>query len=498
MHIEISAGGLSGGIAVSSFQSGMKKYISGTDGMISSFKAVRTATYNLNGGVDRLAGAVNQVSARERTEESRKSGAENVQSKANSFLDLAVRVDKQVASMVKQDRKELYGKYPSLKPSPGQWIKDRLSDAWNWLCKAGKDIANAAQRLDNLVYVTLRKIGDSIVTFWREHKQEIITSLIIIGTTALIIAALIGSGGLAAPALATAIAAFFHISMAAATKIALTAVAVTIVSAAMNLWSTWGGAGSDSWLFQAIQTTLNVAVAIITTFSLVAGTFGLGMSTLIKDGITKVLGGKLKTGVILKLADTFSKFIGYSGLGLTTVAGTMNVADAWFNINSELFDTIQSVLSKTAAVLVSLYGIGLIWDSMKKVLTKNKTVSKEDIGKKNKVDGTVRENHFAEELKVKYPEKDGYSVLRETYLRDQNGNIVKDPVTGTGRRVDMMVVKDGEVVNSFEVTSKTANKTAQTAKELRIREAGGNFIKDKSGKLIEIPKDIFTEIIRRD
>ena len=135
---------------------------------------------------------------------------------------------------------------------------------------------------------------------------------------------------------------------------------------------------------------------------------------------------------------------------------------------------------------------------MKKVLTKNKTVSKEDIGKKNKVDGTVRENHFAEELKVKYPEKDGYSVLRETYLRDQNGNIVKDPVTGTGRRVDMMVVKDGEVVNSFEVTSKTANKTAQTAKELRIREAGGNFIKDKSGKLIEIPKDIFTEIIRRD
>ena len=159
MHIEINAGGLSGGIAVSSFQSGMKKYISGTDGMISSFKAVRTKTYNLNGGVGtHLEGAVNQVLARERTEEQRKSGAETVQAKSNSFLELAIRVDKSVANMVKQDRKELYGQYPSLKPSLWSDAKKWLSDVWKGLCGFAQTVADVT----HFIADSIRKIKSSI------------------------------------------------------------------------------------------------------------------------------------------------------------------------------------------------------------------------------------------------------------------------------------------------------------------------------------------------
>ncbi len=48
------------------------------------------------------------------------------------------------------------------------------------------------------------------------------------------------------------------------------------------------------------------------------------------------------------------------------------------------------------------------------------------------------------------------------------------------------------------MTSQTADKTEQTAKENRIRENGGNYIKDKDGNLIEIPADVQTRIERRD
>ena len=117
---------------------------------------------------------------------------------------------------------------------------------------------------------------------------------------------------------------------------------------------------------------------------------------------------------------------------------------------------------------------------------------------KNKLDGLAREKEVREELEKKYSPEEGYQIVSEAYLRDRDGNIVKDPVTGEARRVDFMVVKDNKVVDSIEVTSKTADKTEQTAKEERIRDAGGNYIRDNEGNLVEIPSAIHTHIERRD
>ena len=117
----------------------------------------------------------------------------------------------------------------------------------------------------------------------------------------------------------------------------------------------------------------------------------------------------------------------------------------------------------------------------------------------NKADGLAREQEVNEELKEQYPPEQGYEILSEVYLRDKDGNIVKDPVTGKARRIDFVVIKDGKVVDSIEVTSKTADKTEQTAKENRIREAGGNYIYDRdSDRLIKIPDNVHTRIERRD
>ena len=117
---------------------------------------------------------------------------------------------------------------------------------------------------------------------------------------------------------------------------------------------------------------------------------------------------------------------------------------------------------------------------------------------KNKVDGLAREKEVREELEKRYPEEEGYQIISEAYLRDKDGNIVKDPVTGEASRIDYVVVKDGKVVDSIEVTSQTADKTEQTAKEERIREAGGTYIRDKDGNLVKIPAHVHTRIERRD
>lgn len=116
----------------------------------------------------------------------------------------------------------------------------------------------------------------------------------------------------------------------------------------------------------------------------------------------------------------------------------------------------------------------------------------------NKSDGLKRERDVAKELSKEYPTEDGYSTVPEATLRDKDGNVVKDPVTGEARRIDFAVVKDGKVVDSVEVTSKTADKSAQSAKEERIREAGGNYIRDNNGNLVEIPTEVRTRIERRD
>lgn len=115
----------------------------------------------------------------------------------------------------------------------------------------------------------------------------------------------------------------------------------------------------------------------------------------------------------------------------------------------------------------------------------------------NKVDGLRRETEVYNELKQKYPETDGYEIVPEAYLRDKDGNIVRDPVTGEGRRIDYVVVNDSKVIDSVEVTSPTADKTEQCAKEQRIREAGGNYVKTADGSLAEFPSDTQTRIDRR-
>lgn len=108
--------------------------------------------------------------------------------------------------------------------------------------------------------------------------------------------------------------------------------------------------------------------------------------------------------------------------------------------------------------------------------------------------GRRRESLVFHRVKVQYP---GATVQRQITLRTSNGKRAIDPLTGEGRRVDFAAIKDGHALDLIEATSMTSRKAAQIAKETRIRQNGGNFIKDRSsGHLIDIAQTP-TRIVRK-
>ncbi|WP_205836537.1 RHS repeat domain-containing protein [Iodobacter violaceini] len=110
---------------------------------------------------------------------------------------------------------------------------------------------------------------------------------------------------------------------------------------------------------------------------------------------------------------------------------------------------------------------------------------------KNAVEGDRRHQEFNEIIKA---ENTHAKIQSECYLRDKNGKSVKDPITGERRRVDTAVIENGKA-KTYEVTSTSADKQEQLAKEGRIMGNGGNYIRDRStGELI--PTSGLSEIVR--
>jgi hypothetical protein len=103
----------------------------------------------------------------------------------------------------------------------------------------------------------------------------------------------------------------------------------------------------------------------------------------------------------------------------------------------------------------------------------------------NAAAGSQRQKNVTTDLQRQYPSA---SVQNEQYLRDANGKIVIDPNTGTSRRIDHVVVQNGQVIDSVETTSNTADKRAQLQHEADTRAAGGLYIRDRdTGRLLPVP-----------
>ena len=200
MRIEISAGGVCG-VSVLDFRSEMGSFLSAADDVIASFKTIKSSTYSLSGGVGDLQDALDEIDERLRQEEKAKQDAESIGASADGFIQLAVRVDKQVAEAVNKNKEEDYRVMPWLAAAVTP-LADRAwyEEAWNWLCGVGEDIAEGAEKAWDWVSDTAQKAWDGLVEFYNENKR---LCQILIGVAAIAIAVVVTvfTGGAAIPAL---------------------------------------------------------------------------------------------------------------------------------------------------------------------------------------------------------------------------------------------------------------------------------------------------------
>ena len=199
MRIEISASGI-GGSSVTEFQTDLQNYMASAESVISSFKAIKSSTCNLNGGVGALQGALDEIDQRITEETNVRNHAQHVQSKADSFIQLAERVDKQVAADVNKNKDELYRVNPWLRPSASVDEDHWYEKAWNWLCDKGEQIADGLKKAWDWTKDTAKKAWKWAKDFYNEHKH---LCQILIGVAAIAVAVVVTvvTGGAAVPAL---------------------------------------------------------------------------------------------------------------------------------------------------------------------------------------------------------------------------------------------------------------------------------------------------------
>lgn len=229
MRIEISAGGLSGAISVAEYELNMSSFINETDSIISSFQTVTTAIASLNGGIGDLEDAFNDLADRIEIEEEKRQDAQEVLNKSTDFIELAKRVDREVADLVNRNREEFYEVNPWLRPADDSvpWYEA----VWNFLTDKGEWIAESIQ-----------KLWKSCIEFLDQNKRtifKILGSIVILICTAIavyagttIVAALIAAIGSASGVLAA-------IAGVILTALAVLSVVTSVVSAVLGLIDLW-------------------------------------------------------------------------------------------------------------------------------------------------------------------------------------------------------------------------------------------------------------------
>lgn len=265
MHIEINGGGLFGGASINDFQVDLDQFIGNSNDILSAFKTVQNETYNLNGGVGSLGDAVEEIGRRIQAEETKIANAVEVFRETAEFISMAENVDRQVATLVNQNKEEFYQMHPWLRP-PKEVEDDR-----NFLEKAGDyingkidEFSNAVEEAWEETKEALKKCWDSVVAFYEEHKEiinKIAATVLAVAGAVLAIAAVVASGGLALVPLLGALGCSVAAATMISTAIAVAAVVTTVVAAVMNVADIWFEI--DNAVFQTFKAVFNVASLLL-------------------------------------------------------------------------------------------------------------------------------------------------------------------------------------------------------------------------------------------
>ena len=235
---------------------------------------------------------------------------------------------------MKQDRKELYGKYPSLKPSLAQWAKERLSDAWNWLCGAAKTVAKGVA----FVADSVRKIANSIINFLQDERVWDSIIALVIG---------VASACAAIFALPEILAGIGITGIAAGIICAIFAIA-SVISVALNIENIWGALEGHSVL-QKIRVVTTAIANIGLTLSL-----GMGAETLLENFLKNAvfLSEIMSAQKALNIASVVIKL----SISLPIMRDILDITGSLFNLdNNPVHKIVQNILRTLHEILEQIF-----------------------------------------------------------------------------------------------------------------------------------------------
>lgn len=344
MHIEINAGGLGAGIAVSEYQLNMCGFISDAEDVISSFKAVTSRVCDLSGGIGSLQAPLDELEDRIQYEEQRLEAAREVRQKSNDFLELAMRVDRQVADLVEVNQEEFYRVNPWLRP-PEPEEQAWYDEAWDWLCGVGETVKDGLEDFVDWAGETLKNAWDGLVEFYNEHKKIIDTVLIIVGAIGAI-AAVIATGGLALAPLLGALGVSAGVAAAISGAVAVVAVVSTVAASTLNIADVW--LEIDDPVFNAWQNGLNI-VSTVTNLAYSIGNIYNAFKKIDPIQYAKQMSGsKPYTNIKQLPADEVQALKDYSGSNYRNINDTLRGLDTATPESAETIRVMQKTLGNSS------------------------------------------------------------------------------------------------------------------------------------------------------
>lgn len=256
MHIVLDAS------EIRNMQSSFSTHVKKRESMLDSFAKVGSKTRNASGGVGNMQSSLSALENRIRKERTKVEQENSVKSKVNEFVELAGRVDSDVASKLDKNKNEFYKKYPHLKPPKSKDEKNALERVWDWICGGVEKAIDLGRAIQEKIKGWAKDLIRGIKNFYLEHKDLIDTIVKIVLTVVIVVGAVVGivatwGTGLAvlAPIL-TAIGLSASTAAAVSTAVVVATLVSTALAAVMDVVDLWFEI--DHPVFNFFQVTFNI------------------------------------------------------------------------------------------------------------------------------------------------------------------------------------------------------------------------------------------------
>lgn len=208
MKIEITTGGITSVLSVFGFEGLIDSGIDDVEKVLSGFKTVQNAISNVRGQDPKLVRAAEHIANRIESDNEKKERLNEFKNDYTAFVENTVKTDQKVALIVEQNKEKFYQINPWLRPPQKKWYQ-------RWYENAEKFLIGSVDKVIDQV----AKVWKCAVEFYQKNQKLIHSIATALEAIAVIVFAFVTSGG--------------------ALLFPLLVLAINLVSAGMEIWSTW-------------------------------------------------------------------------------------------------------------------------------------------------------------------------------------------------------------------------------------------------------------------